>query len=305
MLKLYVMIGDDYKEVDSILRDDKLKPTTKTLIEEAISNYINLCTSEKCKKNQNVEKYLFNRFSEYLAKKNLIYISDVSEIHLLEYQKHLGENTKASSVNRRFCTIKNFFSMCYKWEYIVKNPAKNIGKKRVEKNPYKNWTQADFIKLINTTDGVYKDCLDFLMHTGCRPSELANFKWTDIDYDRKCIFFSCGKNAHIKRDFPLSNEVSEILHRIKPTGINVFLYKNKIIKTDSLSHYVRKKLIKLGLNHLSVYGLRHSFAERMVLNNVSPFYIQKLMGHADIKTTMGYCHDDRKALQQIINNIKY
>lgn len=40
-------------------------------------------------------------------------------------------------------------------------------------------------------------------------------------------------------------------------------------------------------------------------SNVSPFYIQMLMGHADIKTTMIYMHDDKNNLKNIMDGIKY
>ena len=53
------------------------------------------------------------------------------------------------------------------------------------------------------------------------------------------------------------------------------------------------------------YGLRHSFAERLAKSSVSPFYIQILMGHSDIKTTMAYMHDDKNNLKNVMDTINY
>ncbi len=88
-------------------------------------------------------------------------------------------------------------------------------------------------------------------------------------------------------------------------SIYVFSEDKKQINSDSLCHYARARLKRLKLNHISVYGLRHSFAERLAKQNVSPFYIQKLMGHSDIKITMTYLHDDRNDLKDVLNLIRY
>ena len=38
------------------------------------------------------------------------------------------------------------------------------------------------------------------------------------------------------------------------------------------------------------HTLRHSFATKAVRSGVSPFVLKKLLGHADIQTTMRYVH---------------
>lgn len=277
----------------------------KIKTEIAIQKYIEICTSQKCKKNQKIEANFFEKFNNHLILKGIEFINDVKFVDLLEYQNILLKQMKPSSVNRRLCTLKNFFAMCERWEFTIKNQAKEIKKKRVEYNPYKNWTDNEFNQLISLTDGVQKSLLCFLWQTGCRPSEAKNLKWTDIDYANLQIIFNCGKNSTINRSFPMTDSLAKILHNLPIDSIYVFSKNKKQINNDTLYHYVKCRLNRLGFSHISVYGMRHTFAERLAKANVSPFYIQKLMGHSDMKTTSNYIHDDKNMLKEALNLIKY
>lgn len=305
MAKLYVKIENDYIELDAVAIGSGLTEIKKTTIEHAIQKYLEVCTSQKCLKNQKVESNFFIKFQEYLYSLGYKHINEVKYVDLLNFQNNLLIKMKPSSVNRRLCTIKNFFSMCEKWEFTHKNNAKEIKKKRVESNPYKNWTDAEFDKLIQATSGVEKNLLSFLWQTGCRPVEAKNLKWTDIDYTNMQIIFNCGKNSAINRNFPITENISKILHNMPLDSVYVFSKNKKQINSDTLYHYVKCRLKRLGLNHISIYGIRHTFAERLAKANVSPFYIQKLMGHSDMKTTANYIHDDRNILKEALNLIKY
>lgn len=305
MAKLYVKIDTEYIELDAVAVGNNITEIKKTKIETAIQRYIEICTSQKCLKNQKVEARFFIKFQQYLFTLGHSYINDVKYVDLLEFQNHLLKSMKPSSVNRRLCTIKNFFSMCEKWEFTHKNNAKEIKKKRIESNPYKNWTDEEFSQFIATTDGTQRSLLCFLWQTGCRPIEAKNLKWTDIDYTTMQITFNCGKNSSINRAFPITDSIAKILHNLPIDSIYVFSKNKEQINNDTLYHYVKSRLKRLGLNHISVYGIRHTFAERLAKANVSPFYIQKLMGHSDMKTTANYIHDDKNMLKQALNLIKY
>ena len=126
--------------------------------------------------------------------------------------------------------------------------------------------------------------------TGCRPIEAKNLKWTDIDYDKKAITVRCGKNAEISRHFPLTEELDIFLHNLKFDSNFVFSKNKKQINNDSLYQYCKKRLVSLGLNEYTVYGIRHGFGTKLALAGVSSFYIAELMGHRKLETTRIYVH---------------
>ncbi|UCC78762.1 MAG: tyrosine-type recombinase/integrase [Candidatus Zixiibacteriota bacterium] len=50
----------------------------------------------------------------------------------------------------------------------------------------------------------------------------------------------------------------------------------------------KKALDKAGINEGRLYDLRHTFGVHHILAGTSPFVLQKMIGHADITTTMLY-----------------
>lgn len=292
------MKNDDgsYDELSALLFENKISPVVRISISDSIKKYVETCTSQKCIKNQSVEKLYFLIFNDFLFSLKLECIDEVTPEHIDQFENFLLKKMKAASVNRRFNTIKHFFNKSLLWGHILKNPCFGKKKKREEVNPRRPWTLEVFNKFIKSCSGTQKSIFQFLWMTGCRPMELKNLKWTDINYDQKTITLRCGKNAHVTRSFPITDELDHFLHNIKFDTNFVFTENKKQINSDTLYHYCKKRLNSLGLSEFTVYGIRHGFGTKLALAGVSAFYIAELMGHSKLETTKKYIHSDKKQL---------
>lgn len=281
-----------------------VNPIKRVFIKDAIAHYLKNCTSQKCKKNQSVEAIFFTKLELFLAVENVFALDEIKLKHFEDLQIHFLTWMKPISVKRRFSVYRAFFEKCIDWEYMTTNPMKKMKYKKIEPNHFKFWNKEQFDRLLATTTGSWHNCLIFLWLSGARIAEAKNLRWTDIDFDNRVIYLRCDKNRSVKREFPLDDELSKFFHSIPCEGLFVFSLNGKQMNGDNIYQYVKKRLKRLGLKGLTTYGIRHSFANRLSEAGVNAFHIQKLMGHADIKTTLNYQNPDKHQISESLKKIR-
>lgn len=138
---------------------------------------------------------------------------------------------------------------------------------------------------------------------GLRASEIISLKLTDIDSKRMTIKVVSGKgdkDRYVALSVVLLNTLREYFKLYKPS---VYLFEGKgggqycIRSAQALlaQAKARARVRKKGNLHL----LRHSFATHLLEAGTDIRYIQELLGHSNIKTTLRYTHVTPKALQKI------
>ena len=90
----------------------------------------------------------------------------------------------------------------------------------------------------------------------------------------------------------MTHRVFDVLNRRKQTATAKFVF------TDTKGGYrksiqgLRKTMDKVGLQDITLHGLRHTCASKLVQNGFSIYEVKELLGHTDIQTTMKYAHLD-------------
>ena len=150
----------------------------------------------------------------------------------------------------------------------------------------------------------HKTILVTAYSAGLRVSEVISLKITDIDSDRIKIAIR-GAKGKKDRMATLSLYALQLLREY------VTLYKPKSYLFEGQykeTHYSSRSAQTIfnnaitGLNlpeSISFHSLRHSYATHLLENGTDIKYIQDLLGHNDIKTTLRYTHVSIKALAKI------
>jgi len=131
---------------------------------------------------------------------------------------------------------------------------------------------------------------------GLRISEVCSLRKSDIDSQRMQIRVHQGKGKK-DRFALLSPMVLELLReyyrKVRPKGEWLFPGQNpkKHLTTGAIHHAFKKALKKVGINKkASMHTLRHSFATHLLENGTDIRFVQALLGHASIRSTVRYLH---------------
>jgi len=193
----------------------------------------------------------------------------------------------------------------------------NIRVPRVKKPPRKIHVLSD--EEINKLLNAVRDPLDLLivkllLDTGLRSRELLNIRVADIDFSNKTIRVLNTKYGK-ERYVVVTSETLELLKAwIKMNNLGP---NDKIIPLTYNGLYKRIKTLGkrsgVPLWKIRPHVLRHTFATRALRNGLNLYSLQKLLGHADIKTTQIYLHltveDIRREYEKVMetrnNNVRY
>ncbi len=146
-----------------------------------------------------------------------------------------------------------------------------------------------------TTSVKYRTLFQVVYATGLRLEEVANLRLAHIDRQRKLISVQAGKGKK-DRLVMLSDKLGKILDTYLATyKPGTYLFENVVLHEP-----LQKRTIQLVYSESirfagirkrgGIHTLRHSFATHLLESGTDIRYIQQLLGHASILTTMRYTH---------------
>jgi integrase len=144
----------------------------------------------------------------------------------------------------------------------------------------------------------FRELLQFHRLTGARPGEAAKLKWTDLDLERAVILLMKHKTSHTQRTpkprvIPLHPDLVALLIAIKARkepGENVFYnHRGTLWNRCNMSLRMQRAREKAGIpDDAKLYGLRHAFGIRAIVNQVDIKTLAELMGHTTTRMTEHY-----------------
>jgi site-specific recombinase XerD len=209
----------------------------------------------------------------------------------------LSENTLHSRIN----AVKFYFEQVLKREkffFEIPRPKKpSILPKVINAQDIKKLFEV-------TTNLKHNTMLKLCYGMGLRVSEIVNLKITDIDSKNLQVFIERAKG---KKD-RYANLPESILEQLRAYFVaykpKKYLFEGQYgdqYSIRSAQKVFADALKKAKINKtIGIHGLRHSFATHLLEAGTDISFIQELLGHNDLKTTLRYTH----VSQQTIKNIK-
>jgi integrase/recombinase XerD len=266
-------------------------------------------------------------FSVFLYQNEILNINEIKPVHIKQYLvDRLECGYSETSVNAHLRAIRALFAYCVNEEYMRYEEAsihrvKWIKERRTVVNTFTDeevkmmlryTRKRTFNKIKKTGKGRTGFCTKFvnernylliliLTDTGLRINEALNLKLEHINDSQIIIKNGKGKKDRIVHCSPLVYKQYLKYTRAKDN----YLASNGIIPIENVFvtkfgkkydyRLAEKEIYKIGkaVNvraniRISPHTFRHYFTQKLVRENVDIYMIQKLLGHASIKTTELY-----------------
>ena len=236
-------------------------------------------------------------------------ISECRPSHMRQWlHEHPGWKSDWTK-NRALRDVQVAFNWAAGEERMIReNPFKSVT--HPTGDPRRDMSREEFQAVLRATTGKvrwkkptpgarFRQVLVMLWYTGMRPCEVAKLTWSQVDFKVGKIVLKEHKTKRTQkkprpREVYLHPVVVKLLRwmQSRGEGERVFLTHRKTPwDKDTLGQRLKRAREEAGLsNDVKLYGVRHSFGTRGVLNNVPLKVLSQLMGHTSTRTTEGYLH---------------
>jgi integrase len=215
----------------------------------------------------------------------------------LKDKPHTSGNATISprTVDIEVQNLKFAFNRGLKQSWVNQNPIQHVELLRA--GPRKIVTPLkphECRSLLRAATDTWRPMIYFFLTTGCRRKEGCLVEWSHIDRDRKCIRLVHTKTGR-EREIGLTADMLDWLNNNKNNHKYIFSTPqgNPRINNFGRELAITAQRAAIG-HHVHPHLLRHTFGTLLAYSDVSPFEIQELLGHEDLKTTQIYVHYARK-----------
>jgi integrase len=219
-----------------------------------------------------------------------------------EWQSDWTKNHAVSIIHRPF-------NWAAKQRLIPANPFRGVTHR--PGSPRRPMSDDEFDKLVVAARGRetkvkpnpgdrFVEFLHFLRLTGARPCEARMLKWTDINLEAGVVILTKHKTSKTQRVpkprvISLDTEIVKLLIAIRsrnePGELVFYNHRGTSWNRSSLSLRLQRGRKKAGIPaDAKLYGLRHAFGTRAVVNGVDIKTLAELMGHTTTRITEHYVH---------------
>lgn len=231
---------------------------------------------------------------------------DLNFIEEFDYYLTVTKKTGLGGTANNHKKLKAILGSAYRLKLIESNPYQDFKIKapapRTVFLTTKEISELEKLDLNHRPEiELTRDKFLFACYTGLRFSDMNFLKWQNTKNGIIDIQMIKTKSP-VK--VPLTKKAKKLLCKYAKKKTNEFIFKE--VSNQKINYGLKKIGVLLGFEkRLTYHVARHTFGSLLAQNNVSPFYIMKLMGHKNISQTASYVNANTKMLRETMKNINF
>lgn len=246
-------------------------------------------------------------------------VKEITSDDILLYiaNRDIKDKVSKATQDNELRYLRTFFAFLIEEEYITKNPCLKIKAIKCPKKKKKAFTQLEIERIRNACKNFKeKAIVETLLSTGCRASELATIKISDIDGDKITILGKGNKERIVYLNAKAQLAISKYLNERKDNNPYLFARLMCITEYNNIVDYRKKECVVDG--HMSKHSVntkvkriarrvgivahthkfRRTFATMALKRGMPLIQVSKLLGHESVATTQIYLDITDDELEQ-------
>lgn len=226
------------------------------------------------------------------------------KLQRLESQTVRGQNRSLANVHRTWALLRHLFHIAVREGWLLRNPfaaGKPLIKVADETKRERVLSAAEEVRMLAACVGPrahLKPILICALDTGMRQGEIFKLKWADVDLRTRRLTVQAMNSKTLRaRQIALTERLRralEALHTLAPPDPETLVFRIETNVTKSFM-VVRKET---NLMDVRFHDLRPTAATRLAQRGLALTEIARILGHANITTTLRYTNNDDTTLDR-------
>ncbi|KYL35762.1 integrase [Pseudoalteromonas tetraodonis] len=212
--------------------------------------------------------------------------------------KLLSSNTTSCYFNK----VRAALNKAFHEGIIRRNPVNEVKSIKIEQNP-RNYLEEEELTALYRTEcryDVLKRAFLFSCLTGMRWCDIHKLTWNQIALKEQRTTFKHKKTKNLQY-LDLPDDAISLLGSQGEAHERVF----KGLRYSSYTNVALTQwMLRAGITkHITFHCGRHSFAVRMLTNDIDIYTVSKLLGHSELKTTQIYSDIVERKRKEAMNTL--
>lgn len=247
------------------------------------------------KKTQDSYIHYNEKFILFCKKKPL----EVTNSDIKDYIEYLiDKNLARATIRLAFNSLRFYYGVILGKSLMINMKAPKKSQKITQ-----ILTKEEISRLINVIKNPkHRLLVEFCYASGVRVSELVKFKVKDILFEEKIAIVRGGKGRKDRKVILSQRFLDDFRYELMGKSLEEYLFPGRFghLTTRSVQAILKTSAKKAKIKkNVHPHMLRHSFATHLVNDKVGIKYIQKILGHKNIKTTERYLHVSDQDIKSI------